>query len=241
MTDGCPHCGAGELELEAGGTVQRCRACGRSALRATSGGGVAGTAGEGATHSAGFAVEAPRLEGAFAGGGRTAAAPGEVAVLPAAGFAFVATLLFYGALRFVPETRLSELFVERGWVPYAISFVSAWALALLAAKRVRLGRERRLLERGLARAPGRPARDRPERRRCRVGGSRDPAALPSRRLPRAPHRARASAFPGPTSGRRGRRVPRRRIPFRREPDRRELRAHPGLHLGGPDPGLHRHP
>jgi biopolymer transport protein ExbB/TolQ len=156
MTDGCPHCGAGEVELEAGGTVQRCRACGRSALRATTGGGVPGTAGEGPAHTAGFAVEAPRLDGAFAGGGRTAAAPGEVAVLPAAGIALVATLLFYGALRFVPETRLSELFVERGWVPYAISFVSAWALALLAAKRLRLGRERRLLERDWLARPGAP-------------------------------------------------------------------------------------
>jgi biopolymer transport protein ExbB/TolQ len=108
-----------------------------------------------ATAGVGALSDAPRIAGALSAGNRRAAAPGEVAALPAAGFALVATLLFYGALRFVPGTRLSELFVERGWVPYAISFVSAWALALLAAKRLRLGRERRLLERDWLVRPGR--------------------------------------------------------------------------------------
>lgn len=145
MTGGCPHCGAGDFDVEADGAVQRCRACGRSALRGAAKSGTALAAAETEDPGVGQA-DAPRLTGAFALGGRSAAAPGEVAALPAAAIALVATLLVYGALHFVPGTRIYELFVERGWVPYATTFVSAWALALLAAKRIRIGRERRLLE-----------------------------------------------------------------------------------------------
>jgi len=135
--DACPHCGCDGMERQADGSWQRCARCGRSALLAASG-------------------ESPRIEEAFAKGGATAAAPGEVAALPAAAFALLGTLLFYGALRFASGSRISELFVERGWVPYAISFVSAWALALLAAKRMRLAREKRLLERDWLARPGEP-------------------------------------------------------------------------------------
>ncbi|MEZ4279391.1 MAG: MotA/TolQ/ExbB proton channel family protein [Myxococcota bacterium] len=132
--DGCAYCGADGMEVQAGGASLRCLRCGRSALAPATG-------------------DAPRIEQSLAASGATAGAPGEVAALPAAGLALLATVIFYGVLRLVPETRLAELFVERGWVPYAISFVSAWALALLAAKRVRLAREKRLLERDwLARA-----------------------------------------------------------------------------------------
>lgn len=144
MERSCPHCGSSDVEGAAQGRVLRCRACGRSALQAVvelpadragahADGGV-GTAGSGR-----IGALAP------SGGRRRRAGPGEVAVLPVAGVALLATILFYGALRLVPETRIEELFVERGWVPYAIAFVSSWALALLAAKRLRLARERRLL------------------------------------------------------------------------------------------------
>lgn len=114
MESGCPHCGAAEVELEASGAVKRCRACGRSALRA---------------------------------GKRRAAGPGEVATLPAAGAALAATIVFFAGLRLLPESRIAELFLERGWVQYAITFVSFWSLALLFAKRRRLVREERMLER----------------------------------------------------------------------------------------------
>lgn len=114
MESSCPHCGAADLEIEAGGGVQRCRACGRSALRGTR---------------------------------RRSIGPGEVRTLPAAGLALAATILFFAALRLLPDSRLAELFLERGWVQYAITFISFWALALLAAKRRLLVRERRMLER----------------------------------------------------------------------------------------------
>ncbi len=126
------------MEIQAGGAWRRCARCGRSALSPST-------------------ADAPPIERTFASSGATAAAPGEVAVLPAAGIALLATLLFYGVLRLVPESRIAELFVERGWVPYAISFVSAWALALLAAKRLRLAREKKLLERDWLARAGEPA------------------------------------------------------------------------------------
>ncbi|MFO0687551.1 MAG: MotA/TolQ/ExbB proton channel family protein [Myxococcota bacterium] len=153
MGGSCPHCGAVEFELEAGGTVRRCRACGRSSLR----GGEASPP----NGSLAAAVPASSIPPAAAvavdplpASRRRPAGPGEVPILPAAGLALLATLLFYGALRFIPETRLAELFVERGWVQYAITFVSSWALALLAAKRRRLVRERRLLGRDWLARPG---------------------------------------------------------------------------------------
>jgi len=147
MTGGCPHCGGGNLELDAAGEVQRCRTCGRSSLRVATIDSREARPASVVSNGGGAPGDAPRIEGSATAGSRRAAAPAEVAALPAAALAMVATLLFYGGLRFVPQTRVAELFVERGWVPYAISFVSAWALALLAAKRLRLVRERRLLER----------------------------------------------------------------------------------------------
>ncbi|MBY0399254.1 MotA/TolQ/ExbB proton channel family protein [Myxococcota bacterium] len=155
MGASCPHCGApaGEAELEAEGQVQRCRACGRSALRS----GAPGAIDSGPIATAlrdGGAGEAPEAGAPLSTVRRRPAGPGEVPILPAAGLALLATLLFYGALRFVPETRLAELFVERGWVQYAITFVSSWALALLVAKRRRLARERRLLLRDWLARPG---------------------------------------------------------------------------------------
>lgn len=48
--------------------------------------------------------------------------------------ACVLTLLFYGALYFVRDSYFAKMFTQRGWVPYAIVFLSAWALAILAIK-----------------------------------------------------------------------------------------------------------
>ncbi|HIF93247.1 MAG TPA: hypothetical protein EYQ60_09000 [Myxococcales bacterium] len=39
--------------------------------------------------------------------------------------------------------------MERGWVPYVITLISSWALTLLAAKFLRLRRERRILDHDL--------------------------------------------------------------------------------------------
>ncbi|MBK7947645.1 MAG: MotA/TolQ/ExbB proton channel family protein [Deltaproteobacteria bacterium] len=161
MGESCPHCGAAAIELEAEGAIRRCRACGRSALRGADApnrtASAAAAAHELATMPSAFATaNSPPLAR------RRPAGPGEVPILPAAGFALLATLLFYGALRWIPDTRLAELFVERGWVQYAITFVSSWALALLAAKRRRLARERRMLGRDWLARPGAGALLRPE-------------------------------------------------------------------------------
>lgn len=154
MGESCPHCGAeaAQIEVEADGRVQRCRACGRSALRP--GEGESGRGPVAAGRGEAEPGRAPETGAPLSTVRRRPAGPGEVPILPAAGFALLATLVFYGGLRLIPETRLAELFVERGWVQYAITFVSSWALALLAAKRRRLARERRLLARDWLARPG---------------------------------------------------------------------------------------
>ena len=40
-------------------------------------------------------------------------------------------LAFYAILAALPRARWTELFLERGWVPYVITLVSAWALLLV--------------------------------------------------------------------------------------------------------------
>jgi biopolymer transport protein ExbB/TolQ len=45
--------------------------------------------------------------------------------------------------------RFSDLFLERGWVPYVITLISFWALFLLGVKRLRLRREAAMLNRDL--------------------------------------------------------------------------------------------
>lgn len=130
MSRSCPHCEAAPLPEPDSDGVQRCGACGRSAL-------------------------APPVTPSLPPTRRLRRAPGEVASGPAALGAAVVTAIFYALLGLMPEGRLSELFLERGTVPYVITGVSAWALLLLAARWNRLRREWPLLERDfLADAPG---------------------------------------------------------------------------------------
>lgn len=188
MERSCPHCGSGEVEDTAQGRALRCLACGRSALQAVVDRSVPGAdapSGSGADAQAGVAAGL-----APSGGRRRRGGPGEVAVLPVAGVALLATLVFYGALRLLPDTRLAQLFLERGWVPYAIALVSSWALALLAAKRLRLARERRLLVQDWLAGPngGRPIHPGDVDRTLAALASRadfDLDALLARRLVRA--------------------------------------------------------
>ena len=132
MDPRCPHCQADALESSAEEGVLRCRSCSRSSLAP-----VAASSGA-ALHGAGARRRRlPRR------------APGEVPSWPAALAAGLATVVFYSALYVSPKGRFSELFVERGWVPYVITVVSAWALFLLAARLLRLRGEARLLEEDL--------------------------------------------------------------------------------------------
>ena len=60
--------------------------------------------------------------------------------------ALAATLLFYLALQPFPASTLNALFTQRGWVPYGISFLSAWAGGMLVVKFRLLGDHRRALQ-----------------------------------------------------------------------------------------------
>lgn len=117
----CPHCEADALGSAADGGVVVCSACGASSL------------------SPSGKPTSPRQRIARAGAARRA--PGEVASWPAAVGALVVTAVFYGLLLAVPASRLAELFLDRGWVPYVITGVSSWALLLLVARWRRLQAE----------------------------------------------------------------------------------------------------
>jgi len=56
------------------------------------------------------------------------------------------TLLFYLVLQPFTGSMLNDLFTQRGWVPYGISFLSAWAGVMLVLKFRLLGAHRRALE-----------------------------------------------------------------------------------------------
>ena len=157
----CPYCESTEIAPEVPSAaaalgaqaVARCASCGRSSLQGASSQSDSSRddLDEDATSS-----RSPRAGLSF-GQGRSATpfsqrprdqrgAPGEVPSWPAAAIAFASTLLFYGLLRVLPESGFSELFTQRGWVPYVITLISSWALILLAARFLRLRRERRMLD-----------------------------------------------------------------------------------------------
>lgn len=152
----CPYCESRDLEADAEGTILRCRACERSSLPG-------GSAGAGSNDG----VLAPDESNSSPDSHRARSllfskrlrdlrgAPGEVSSWPAAAASFAVTVVFYATLSMLPQSRFSELFVERGWVPYVITVISVWALFLLAAKLLRLRKERRMLDRDLVATNGR--------------------------------------------------------------------------------------
>ncbi|MCZ6784286.1 MAG: MotA/TolQ/ExbB proton channel family protein [Proteobacteria bacterium] len=74
-------------------------------------------------------------------------APTDVSLPLAALIAAGVTILFY-AIVVAPfrETYFGELFADRGWVPYAIAWLSAWAFVVLTLKYRRLALEVKALE-----------------------------------------------------------------------------------------------
>lgn len=138
----CPYCETVELVVAGEGGLEQCPACLRSALPEES-------AGEAAKQT-----DAAQPGAAIGALGRARpknknrrGSPGETPSLPAAALGLLATFVFYGLLVLMPSSRISELFLERGWVPYVITGISAWALFILAAKVMRLRKERALLSR----------------------------------------------------------------------------------------------
>ncbi len=144
----CPYCESVRLEPLEDGAILRCRDCGRSSLQGPgrAAGVPIGTLASGSPFEPiGVAAEggsSPRLRA-------SRGAPAEVNPVPAALVALVSTASFFGLLHLLPATRFSELFMERGWVPYVITLISVWALLLLGAKLIRLRREKAVLGRQL--------------------------------------------------------------------------------------------
>jgi len=140
----CPYCDARALERTDDGALLRCRACGRSSL-------IAAGAGDAEVEPAAprVAASASPSEEVVRARKRMRSAPGEVHGLPPAAIGLGASALFYGLLYQLPSSPISELFTGRGWVPYVITAISAWALALLAARLRRLRFEASVLDREL--------------------------------------------------------------------------------------------
>ena len=125
----CPHCGQPTRSDDTPDGIVDCVHCDRS-----------------------FAVPAPS-------GAPAPPAPGDLPARPAGRgrrtdvpmsttglLAVVLTAVFYlVVVRPLQETYFGQLFAERGWVPYAISFLSFWALSLLAGKYRHLRRQSQAL------------------------------------------------------------------------------------------------
>ena len=131
----CPYCHAPTPVGDGPpGAIVDCPACDRSFALVTPGEPIAPTK--------------PAPSTPVASGRR--ATPGDVRLLPTGAVALAATALFYLALVTpLHQTVFGQLFGNRGWVPYVISFLAAWSLVILAAKYRSLARQTRTLERDL--------------------------------------------------------------------------------------------
>lgn len=125
----CPHCGHPNPPSD-GGRIADCGRCDRSFVRRAPDAPDAGGPGD----------PAPAVRG-------ETMAPADVSLPLSALVAAGITVLFY-AIVVTPlrETYFGELFADRGWVPYAIAWLSAWAFVVLTLKYRRLAREVRALE-----------------------------------------------------------------------------------------------
>jgi len=78
---------------------------------------------------------------------RRTGGPTEIPLLGSGGVAVAATAVFYlGIVLPLRANPLGALFAERGWVPYAVTLLAFWAVAILSAKWVSLLRQRRSLD-----------------------------------------------------------------------------------------------
>ncbi len=131
----CPYCDEPQIagDRSAGGILD-CAACGRSFA-------VSELAGMSAAPG-----EAPAAaDGRVAGPRRSA--PTDVSSLLSGGVAVGLTILFYLAVVTpLRSTGFGELFADRGWVPYAITFLTAWSISILVWKTWRLSSQVRALD-----------------------------------------------------------------------------------------------
>lgn len=63
--------------------------------------------------------------------------------------ACVLTVLYYAALYPIRETYFAVMFIERGWVPYCIVFLSSWSAVILFIKYLKLRFQQQALARQL--------------------------------------------------------------------------------------------
>jgi biopolymer transport protein ExbB/TolQ len=128
----CPHCGQPNRKpSDRPDAILDCSSCSRSYA----------------------APRPPDLGGSHATGatslpeGVHARCPTDVGLRRTGLAAAVLTLLFYVAVvQPLSDTYFGELFGARGWVPYVIAWLSAWAGFLLAGKTFLLGAQRRALK-----------------------------------------------------------------------------------------------
>jgi biopolymer transport protein ExbB/TolQ len=126
----CPHCGRETPRPDPGeGRVADCAHCERSFVAAP-----------GDLEPALAAAPARRRPET------TTSAPTEIDLTLSGLAAAAISLVFYlGVVSPLRDSYFGQLFAARGWVPYAITWLSAWAFVALAQKLVRLSRERRAL------------------------------------------------------------------------------------------------
>ncbi len=58
----------------------------------------------------------------------------DVSLLVSGGIAILLSIAFYAVMFPLKSTYLGELFLDRGWVPFALVFLSAWSTAILVLK-----------------------------------------------------------------------------------------------------------
>jgi biopolymer transport protein ExbB/TolQ len=144
----CPHCEAVSTPDAGAGAIVECGQCDQSSIvpeaspvaQPLNGDARPAETGYAATQPvAGLVYEAPT--------GTTARAPSDVPLTRSGVVAALFTVVFYLlVVRSFDETYFGQLFGQRGWVPYVISFLSFWSGALLVAKYRVLSRQRRILE-----------------------------------------------------------------------------------------------
>jgi len=125
----CPHCGALNPKLPGSHAIVDCRECDRSFAQARP-----PASRTRARPVAGFNPDHAR-------------APTDVGMRLTGAIAAVVTLVFYlGVVRPLGGSYFADLFGDRGWVPYGIAWLSAWAGVLLVIKSRLLASQRRALD-----------------------------------------------------------------------------------------------
>lgn len=74
-----------------------------------------------------------------------ASAGSDVSLLVSGGIAVALSVVFCGLMFPFKGTYLGDLFLDRGWVPFALVFLSAWSAAILALKYRKISRQKQAL------------------------------------------------------------------------------------------------